>query len=325
MRILVTGGAGYIGSVVVEELLKASHTVFVFDNLSTGHRAAVPPHVELIQADLLDENTLRHTLKSREIEAVVHMAAHSSVAESVQKPDLYHRNNVTAGLALLEAMRAAEIRQIVFSSSAAVYGEAVAQPIVETAPARPTNPYGATKLEFESALKQHEAEFGVRYHSLRYFNAAGATARNGEVHDPETHLIPIALDVASGQRECVEGFGDDYATADGTCVRDYIHVSDLARAHVLALDATAHESAIYNLGSGGSGYSVREVIDTVREVTGKEITSKMGPRRIGDPPKLVASSERIKDELGWRPQYQDLRVIVESAWQWKLAHPNGYE
>lgn len=324
MRILVTGGAGYIGSVVTEELLQSGHTVVVLDNLSKGHREAVVSGVELIQADLSDGATLRATLKGRQIEAVVHMAAFSSVAESCEKPEEYHRNNVVAGLALLEAMRDAQVGQIVFSSTAAVYGEPTEQPIDETVPPKPTNPYGASKLEFERELRRYEESFDIRYVSLRYFNAAGASSNCGEAHNPETHLIPIALQVAAGQRAFVEVYGEDYSTPDGTCVRDYIHVIDLARAHVLALDAAKAGSAIYNLGCGGSGYSVQEVITTAREVTGREIPIRLASRRQGDPPTLVASSARIKSELGWQPQYQDLAVIIESAWRWLLAHPNGY-
>jgi UDP-glucose 4-epimerase len=325
MRILVTGGAGYIGSVVTEELLQAGHSVSVLDNLSRGHRAVVPPNVELIIADLLDGGALRDTLNTKQIEAVVHMAAYSSVAESCERPDEYHRNNVIAGIALLDAMREIEVKRIVFSSSAAVYGEPAKQPIDETAATQPTNPYGATKLEFENVLQKHDELYGSRYVSLRYFNAAGASKRCGEVHDPETHLIPLALQVAAGRRRHLEIFGEDYATPDGTCVRDYIHVVDLARAHVLALEAVNSGSAIYNLGCGGRGYSVREVIDTVAEVTGRDVPVRVGPRRAGDPPTLVASSDKIKRELGWQPQYQDLAVIVESAWRWMLAHPDGYE
>ena len=323
MRILVTGGAGYIGSVVIEELLDAGHAVVAFDNLSSGHSAAIPATVELVQADLLDHVILLDTLKTRRIEAVIHMAASSIVAESCEKPDEYHRNNVIAGLSLLEAMQIAEVKQIVFSSSAAVYGEPSTQPIVETSPTRPTNPYGATKLEFESALLKREQNSGIRHISLRYFNAAGASERCGESHDPETHLIPIALQVAAGQRPFIEIYGDDYATPDGTCLRDYIHVVDLARAHVLALQAPGG-SAVYNLGCGGNGYSVREVIDTVRKVTGKDTPVRVAARRPGDPAMLVASSEKINRDLGWQPRYQDLGAIVESAWRWYLAHPNGY-
>lgn len=324
MRILVTGGAGYIGSVVTEQLLLAGHSVVVLDNLSQGHRAAVPAPVEFVQADLLDDGILFELLRTRKIEAVIHMAAYASVAESVAKPAHYHRNNVVGGIKLLEAMRAAEVKQIIFSSSAAVYGEPKQQPIEESAPTQPTNPYGATKLEFEKALKTEDELYGTRYVSLRYFNAAGATEKCGEVHDPETHLIPLALQVAAGQREFIEIFGDDYPTPDGTCVRDYIHVVDLARAHLFALVSTKG-SAIYNLGCGVDGYSVREVIDTVREVTGKAVPVRLAPRRPGDPPKLVATSEKIKREVGWEPEFQDLRVIIESAWRWMLAHPRRYE
>ena len=323
MRILVTGGAGYIGSIVTEQLLLAGHSVVVLDNLSQGHRAAVPAEVEFVQADLLDDEILFELLPSRRIEAVVHMAAYASVAESVQKPAQYHRNNVLGGIKLLEAMRAAEVKQIIFSSSAAVYGEPKQQPIEESAPTQPTNPYGATKLEFENALKTEEELYGTRYVSLRYFNAAGATEKCGEVHDPETHLIPLALQVAAGRREFIEVYGDDYPTPDGTCIRDYIHVVDLARAHLLALESMKG-NASYNLGCGVDGYSVREVIDTVREVTGKDVPFRLAPRRPGDPPKLVATSEKIRRELGWEPEFQDLRVIVESAWRWMVERPNGY-
>jgi UDP-glucose 4-epimerase len=324
MRILVTGGAGYIGSVVTEQLLLAGHAVVVLDNLSQGHRAAVPAKVEFVQADLLDDGILFELLGTRKIETVIHMAAYASVAESVEKPAHYHRNNVLGGIKLLEAMRAAAVKRIIFSSSAAVYGEPKQQPIEESAPTQPTNPYGATKLEFEKALKTEEELYGTRYVSLRYFNAAGATEKCGEVHDPETHLIPLALQVAAGLREFIEIYGDDYPTSDGTCIRDYIHVVDLARAHLLALES-AEESAIYNLGCGADGYSVSEVIDTVREVTGKDVPVRLASRRPGDPTKLVATSEKIKSELGWEPEFQDLRVIIESAWKWMLAHPRGYE
>ena len=323
MRILVTGGAGYIGSVVTEELLHAGHQVVVYDNLLEGHLEAVATQATLIQADLLDDETLRSTLKNHRIEAVIHMAAHSSVAESCEQPEKYHRNNVVAGVALLEAMRDTSVEKVVFSSSAAVYGEPDLQPIDERAPTRPTNPYGATKLEFEKALGSYETSSGFRHASLRYFNAAGATENCGEHHNPETHLIPLVLQVAAGQRELIEIYGDNYTTHDGTCVRDYIHVTDLARAHILALDHLDKGSATYNLG-GGCGYSVRDVIDAAREVTGREIRIRVGARRAGDPPTLVASSAKIKEELGWQPRYENLKVIIESAWRWLLAHPNGY-
>lgn len=324
MRILVTGGAGYIGSVVAEELLRAGLDVVVYDNLSKGHRGAVIPGIDFVEGDLHDRERLQETLSDYHVVAVIHMAASSLVGESCTDPAKYYRNNVVAGLVLLNEMIKAGVRHIVFSSTAATYGEPESQPIDESAPTVPTNPYGETKLAFEHAMRWYEVAYGLRYASLRYFNAAGATDHCGEVHDPETHLIPIALQVATGQRKHVEIFGDDYPTPDGTCVRDYIHVIDLARAHILALQAVSKGSAIYNLGCGGAGYSVREVIETTRQVTGKEIAVKVGPRRAGDPPTLIASSDKIKRELGWQPNYQDLRVIVESAWRWVQAHPEGY-
>ena len=324
MRVLVTGGAGYIGSVVTEELIKDNHQVVVYDSLYKGHRAAVVNGAEFLQADLRDGETLRRTLREKNIEAVIHMAADSLVGESYVNPSKYYDNNVGSGLVLLDAMREADVQQLVFSSTAAVYGEPEKQPIEETDPTNPTNPYGESKLAFERAMYWYDRAHRLRYASLRYFNAAGATQNCGEVHDPETHLIPILLQVAVGKRDHVEIFGDDYPTTDGTCIRDYIHVVDLARAHVLALGVLNEGSRIYNLGCGGSGYSVRQVIDTARQVTGKEIPVKVGPRRAGDPAVLIASSNRIKRELGWQPQYQDLRLIIDSAWRWLLEHPNGY-
>jgi UDP-glucose 4-epimerase len=314
MNILVTGGAGYIGSVVVEELIRDGHEVTVYDNLSNGHRESVPPDVEFVHAELLDSETLTTTLLERKIEAVIHMAADSLVGESVANPQKYYLNNVVAGLRMLEAMCKTGVMQLVFSSTAAVYGEPVKQPIEECDPTGPTNTYGETKLAFERALHWYSRAYNFRYVSLRYFNAAGATERCGEYHDPETHLIPIVLQVAAGQRDQVEIYGDDYPTPDGSCVRDYIHVVDLARAHILALNILDKTSAIYNLGCGGDGYSVREVIDIAREVTGREIPIKVGPRRPGDPAVLIASSKEIRRDLGWSPRFGDLRLIIESAW-----------
>jgi UDP-glucose 4-epimerase len=315
VRILVTGGAGYIGSGVVEELVRSGHSVVVYDNLYKGHRDAVHADAEFVHADLLDRDALRGALDGSD--AVVHLAADSLVGESVQEPAKYYRNNVVAGLSLLDAMREQGVRELVFSSTAAVYGEPAKQPIEETAPAAPTNPYGESKLAFERALRWYSGAYGLRSISLRYFNAAGATARCRERHDPETHLIPLVIQAAAGRIPHVTVFGDDYPTADGTCIRDYIHVSDLARAHVIALDALqrGHAGGAYNLGCGGRGYSVKQVIDVARSVCGGDIPVRIGPRRAGDPAVLVASSDRIVRELGWRPRLQDLREIVRSAWE----------
>lgn len=342
MRVLVTGGAGYIGSVVTEELLADGHEVVVYDSLYKGHRKAVAAGAVFVQADLADAAKLREALAGNRIGAVVHMAADSLVGESCAHPAKYYRNNVVNGLILLDAMRACEVQRIVFSSTCATYGEPDKQPIEETASNQPTNPYGQSKLAFEQAMRWYDEAYSMRFVSLRYFNAAGASENCGEDHAEETHIIPIALQVAAGKREFVEVYGDDYPTPDGTCVRDYIHVIDLARAHILALKAIANSevgavtlpsasvpnshsrSRIYNLGCGGEGYSVNEVLQTAREVTGKDIPARVGPRRAGDPPVLIGSSEKIMLELGWKPDFQNLRVIVESAWRWMQKHPNGY-
>jgi UDP-glucose 4-epimerase len=316
MRVLVTGGAGYIGSVVTEELVKDGHQVVVYDNLSKGHRGAVVDGADFVEGDLLEADKLSQTLKDKRTDAVIHMAASSLVGESVENPAKYYHNNVVAGLVLLDAMRDCGIARIVFSSTAATYGEPESQPIFESAPTNPTNTYGETKLAFERAMHWYERAHGLRYASLRYFNAAGASEKCGEDHDPETHIIPITLQAAAGKRAHVEIFGEDYPTPDGTCIRDYIHVIDLARAHILALDVLSERSAIYNLGCGGDGYSVRDVIETARRVTGKEIPVRRGARRAGDPAVLIAGSDKIKRELGWQPQFQDLGLIIESAWQW---------
>lgn len=324
MRVLVTGGAGYIGSVITEVLLDSGHEVVVYDDLRKGHAAAVAERAGFIKADLADSAAIRAALSDHAIEAVVHMAANSLVGESVSHPEKYYWNNVVAGLSLLEAMLYCGVKRLVFSSTAAVYGEPGKQPICEGDPVYPTNPYGETKLAFERGLRWYEHAYGLRYVALRYFNAAGATDRCGEWHEPETHLIPLVLQAAQGKRQNVEIYGDDYATRDGTCVRDYIHVLDLARAHVLSLSILGERSATYNLGCGGDGYTVREVVKMAEAVTGVSIPLKAGPRRPGDPAVLIASSEKITAELGWCPQLQDLRLIVESAWRWMTAHPNGY-
>jgi len=325
VRVLVTGGAGYIGSVVTEELLKDGHEVVVFDNLCMGHRGAVVEGAEFVEGDLIDGTHLRETLKRQRTEAVIHMAADSLGGESVNEPAKYYHSNVCAGLTLLDALEATGISRLVFSSTAAVYGESEKQPVEETDALRPTNPYGETKLAFERALPWYEGAYGLRYASLRYFNAAGATERCGEAHAPETHLIPIVLQAATGQRAHVEVYGEDYPTRDGTCVRDYIHVIDLARAHIAALSILDERSVVYNLGCGGEGYTVKEVIAAAREVTGREIPVRTGPRRVGDPAVLIASSEKIRRELGWSPRFQDLRAIIESAWKWMQSHPKGYK
>lgn len=321
MNVLVTGGAGYIGSVVVEELLAAGHVVVVYDNLTKGHRDMVAAGAVFVQADLREIATLRATMLDHGIEGVVHMAADSLVGESVVDPRAYYANNVGAGLALLDTMLDCGVRRIVFSSTAAVYGEPLKQPIEETDPTVPTNPYGETKLALERALGWYGNAYGLRHASLRYFNAAGASERCGERHDPETHLIPIVLEVAAGVRPHLTVNGTDYPTHDGTCVRDYIHVIDLASAHVMALTALEERNRVYNLGCGGAGYSVMDVIQAAREVTGRDIPLQTGPRRAGDPPVLVAASDRIRAELGWSPRYGDLHAIIESAWTWMGRRP----
>lgn len=317
MNILVTGGAGYIGSVVVEELVRDGHDVVVFDNLSSGHRDAVDCDAAFVQGELSDRGLLERTFARHGIEVVFHLAASSLVGESVSFPEKYYENNVVAGQVLLDAMSAVGVRKIVFSSTAAVYGEPTdGQPITETDPVFPTNPYGKTKLEFELLLRQYDKVHSIRYASLRYFNAAGATTTCGERHEPETHLIPLVLQAAMGLRPYVEVFGDDYPTRDGTCVRDYIHITDLARAHILALDALNSRSDSYNLGCGGDGYSVREVIETARAITGRAISERVAGRRSGDPAVLVASSKKARKQLGWQPKFDNLPAIVESAWAW---------
>ncbi|MGH9348031.1 MAG: UDP-glucose 4-epimerase GalE [Vicinamibacterales bacterium] len=322
MRVAVTGGAGYIGSVVCEELAAAGHDVLVIDNLSKGHADAVLESAAFVRADLIDRETVTRALREFGAHAVIHLAADSLVGESVADPGKYYRNNLAAGIALLDAMLGASVRRLVFSSTAAVYGEPVKQPIEESDPKQPTNPYGETKLAFEHALRWYAVAHGLSSISLRYFNAAGATGRFGERHSPETHLIPLVLDAAAGRLPCVTIFGDDYPTRDGTCVRDYIHVDDLARAHVLALEPLGRAGVCeaYNLGCGGSGYTVREVIDSAARVTGRPINVTVAARRPGDPAMLVASSSRIRAELGWTPRFQDLDMIISSAWRWLERH-----
>jgi UDP-glucose 4-epimerase len=321
MKILVVGGAGYIGSVCAELLLNEGHDVVIFDNLTEGHRAAVDPRAVFIEGDLSDRPAIGAALAKVRPDAVMHFAANALVGESMENPSKYFRNNVGHGLNLLDAMVEARVARLVFSSTCAIFGPPDRLPIDETLPAHPINPYGESKLAFEKILKWYDQIHGLRFVSLRYFNAAGASEKFGEDHRVETHLIPNVLQVALGQKPQVAIFGTDYETPDGTCIRDYIHILDLARAHILALGSK--KSNFYNLGTGG-GSSVREVIDTVGKVTGRKINIVEKPRRPGDPPRLVASSEKIQRELGWKPQFQSLDAIIESAWKWHQKFPNGY-
>jgi UDP-glucose-4-epimerase GalE len=323
VRVLVTGGAGYIGSVVTERLLEAGHRAVVVDDLSTGHREAVAPDAELIVVDLRDAAALRRALDGRDFDAVIHLAASSLVGESMEDPGKYFENNLSAGIHVLEASLARGATRFVLSSTAATYGEPAAVPIPEDSPTVPTNPYGESKLLYERVLAWYSRLKGLRWISLRYFNAAGASRERGEDRAHETHLIPLVLAAATSGGE-VSVFGEDYPTPDGTCVRDYIHVLDLADAHVLALDAIDRGvGGIFNLGSG-TGFSVREVIAVAEKVVGVKIRSRVAPRRPGDPAVLVASSRRARETLGWRPSRDDLEEIVRSAWDWRQRHPRGY-
>jgi UDP-glucose 4-epimerase len=322
MKILVVGGAGYIGSICAEVLLDQGHEIAILDNLSEGHRRALDARAEFIEGDLADRETTAATLARLRPDAVMHFAANALVGESMENPSKYFRNNIAAGLNLLDAMMAADVKRLVFSSTCATFGPPERVPIDEETPQRPINPYGESKLAFEKILKWYDTIHGLRFVSLRYFNAAGASEKFGEDHRCETHLIPNVLKVALGQKKHVEIFGTDYDTPDGTCIRDYIHIIDLAEAHILALATPA--SAFYNLGTGG-GSSVREVIETCRRITGHPIPVVEKPRRPGDPPRLIASSEKIKRRLGWHPIFQTLDAIVESAWKWHQKFPRGYE
>ncbi|OIJ17038.1 UDP-glucose 4-epimerase GalE [Anaerobacillus alkalilacustris] len=327
MAILVCGGAGYIGSHTVSELLDRGEDVVVVDNLQNGHRDAVLEKATLCVGDLRDEKFLDTVFNEFKIDAVIHFAADSLVGESVTAPLKYYDNNVYGTLCLLKVMEKHGVKKIVFSSTAATYGEPKNIPILETDPTIPTNPYGETKLAVEKMLKWADEAHGIKHVILRYFNVAGAHMKGilGEDHSPETHLIPIILQVALGKREEISIFGDDYDTEDGTCIRDYIHVTDLADAHILALNKLNEEetSAIYNLGNG-NGFSVKEVIEAVRKVTNHPIPAIVSPRRAGDPAKLVASSEKAMKELGWSPKYANLETIILSAWEWFKKNPNGY-
>ena len=326
MAILVTGGAGYIGSHCVAALIERGADVVVVDDLSKGHREALKGG-RLYVGSVADRAFLDDVFSREPIEAVIHFAAFSLVGESMQVPEQYFRNNVTAGLTLIETMLAHKVPYLVFSSTAATYGEPERVPILETDKTVPTNCYGETKLAMEKMMSWTSRAHGLRYVALRYFNACGAhpSGAIGEAHAPETHLIPLILQVPNGQREKISIFGDDYATKDGTCVRDYIHVTDLAQAHILALDylLKGGDNNVFNLGNG-VGFTVKEVIDVARKVTGHPIPAEISPRRAGDPAQLVASSDKAKDVLGWKPQYADLETIVSSAWAWHKGHPHGF-
>jgi UDP-glucose 4-epimerase len=326
MKILVTGGAGYIGSIVAEELIKKDNEVIVFDNLSCGHRGAIHPKARFVKGDLADRAAVEALLEHHDIEAVMHFASYTLVGESMEHPFKYLGDNVTNGLNLLREAVNHGVRRFILSSTANLFDEPERIPISENEKIVPGSPYGESKHVLERVLHWLDRIKGLRYAALRYFNAAGASPSGdrGEDHDPETHLIPITLQVALGQRDKIIIFGDDYPTRDGTCVRDYIHVVDLAQAHILALEALDQGSRTYNLGNG-RGFTVKEVIETCRRVTGHPIPAEVGDRRPGDPPTLIAGSDKIQEELGWQPQYPDLETIVAHAWQWHRTHPHGYE
>ena len=321
MKILVTGGAGYIGSICVEEMLNRGQEVAVLDNLTEGHRAAIDPRATFYHADLADRVAVGLAVKEFAPDAVMHFAANALVGESMTNPSKYFRNNVSNGLNLLDAMVENGVKKFVFSSTCATFGVPERMPIDETLPQRPINPYGESKLMFEKILRWYDEIHGLRFTALRYFNAAGASEKFGEDHRIETHIIPNILKISFGQKEAVEIYGTDYETPDGTCIRDYIHILDLADAHIRALDRA--ESGFFNLGTGG-GTSVRQVIDCCRKVTGKEIAVREKPRRAGDPPRLIAASDKIRRDLGWEPKFQSIEAIVRSAWDWHVRHPAGY-
>lgn len=322
MKILLTGGAGYIGSVTTELLCNDGHDVVVFDNLERGHIEAVDPRARLVVGDLRQANEIMEVMQSVKPDAVVHFAAYALVGESMEDPWMYFNNNVTGGLQLIQAMQKTGVAKIIFSSTCATYGQPEVMPMTEQLPQKPTNPYGESKLMLETAMRWEQQRRNLQPVFLRYFNACGATEKYGEDHEPETHIIPNILKVALNQKPCVPIFGDDYDTPDGTCIRDYIHIVDLARAHILALEKDV--SGPFNLGTG-SGCSVKEVVDMCRQVTGQDIPVEISPRRPGDPACLVAGAEQAKTVLGWSPQHSDLKTIVEHAWAWHQTHPNGYK
>lgn len=324
MKILVTGAAGYIGSVCTEVLLGRGHSVVALDDLSEGHREALDPRAQFYQANLHDLKAVNEIFETNKIDAVMHFAALCLVEESVKQPGEYYRANVAAGITLLDAMLRHGVKKLIFSSTAATYGEPEKIPIPEEHGTNPINPYGASKLLFERILREFRENSGVEYVTMRYFNAAGASSERGEDHHPETHILPILFEAALGQRAAFQIYGTDYPTADGTCVRDYVHVVDIAEAHALAVERISEIAGrVYNVGNS-RGFSVREVVDAVRGVTGREIPIRVAPRRAGDPAVLVASSERIRKELGWNPRFSDLKSIIQTAWAWKEKFPRGY-
>ena len=321
-RVLIAGGAGYIGSACTEYLLDRKYEVVVFDSLITGHEDAIDSRSEFIKGDLADRDLIIDVVKNGNFDGIMHFAAFSLVGESMTDPGKYFRNNLGAGINLLDGAVAGNVKSFVFSSTCATYGEPEEIPITEKEKQSPINPYGESKLMFEKALKWYSEIFGIKYAALRYFNASGASANFGEDHSPETHLIPLVLQVAQGKRDSIKIFGDDYPTPDGTCIRDYIHILDLAQAHMLALDAP--ESGHYNLGTG-NGLSVKEIIDVSREVTGHAIPADVEPRRAGDPPRLIGDAAKAKEILGWKPEYENAHDVISSAWNWARKFPKGYE
>lgn len=321
MKILVTGGSGYIGSVTIRRLLASGHQIAIFDNLERGHRESIPEGVPLTVGDLRDANAIHSAMHLYKPDAVMHFAAYALVGESMRLPEMYFQNNVVGGLNLLEAMRTNDVGRIVFSSSCATYGEPGTEFISEDTPQNPTNPYGESKLTFEKMLKWYGKIHGMQTMALRYFNACGATDVLGEDHEDETHVIPLFLRVALGQAPCAKIFGDDYATPDGTCIRDYVHVSDLADAHLRAIESGA--TGAVNLGTG-HGFSVREIVESCRRVTGHPIPAEVTPRRPGDPDRLVAKAQLAAEKLGWKPAFTEIDPIIESAWRWHKSHPHGY-
>lgn len=328
MTIAVLGGAGYIGSHAVDQLIEKNYDVIVIDNLQTGHEEAIHDRARFYKGDLRDKKFLSHVFETEKIEGILHFAANSLVGESMEKPLDYFNNNVYGTQVVLETMQQYGIKNIVFSSSAATYGEPKEIPIKEIAPTHPENPYGETKLMMEKMLKWCDKAYGMKYVALRYFNVAGAKLDGtiGEDHTPESHLVPIILQTALGQRDQISIFGDDYNTPDGTCIRDYVHVVDLIEAHILALEylKEGNESNTFNLGSS-TGFSVKEMVEAAREVTGKDIPASTETRRAGDPSTLIASSDKAKEVLGWKPKYTDVKDIIASAWNWHQTHPNGYK